>query len=542
MAAKRKGILNLNGKRRRKRRVKDSDPIKKPNQVMSYTPEQIEELKKCSEDVFYFIQNYVYIVDPVKGNVLFNLYDYQKELIENFSGHRNNIALISRQMGKTTCAVAYLLWEAMFKSEQTILVVSNVFSAAGEIMERIRYSYELLPGFLKPGVSTYNKSSITFDNKSRVLARATTKNSGRGLSLSILYCDELSAVDITKQRDFWSAIRPTLSTGGKCIITSTPGNDEDVFANIWQGAESTYDDYGLELPDGVGRNGFKATKFTWEAHPNRNAQWEKEERGAMADDAMFEREHLCNFISADETLINPMTLAVLKGREPEFLTGTTKWYAKPQANRSYLLALDPSMGTGGDFAAIQVFQLPEMLQIAEWQHNKTQVPEQVRTLRNIIKYIQEHQQHSGYHRDGDIYWTIENNSIGEAVNIVIREIGEENIGGQFMSQPKSAGGSIRRKGYAMSNKLKIEACSRLKTLIEKNKIHINSRALVTQLKNFVARGASYAAKGSEHDDLVMACLLIVKLLERVMSFEDILREEFQESVDESEVRLPLWIF
>ena len=539
---KRKGIYNINGKKRRKPRTPKSDPIKKANQIMSYSPEQIEELKKCSEDVFYFIENYVYIVDPVKGNVLFKMYDYQREIITNFVNNKNTITMASRQLGKTTCAVAYLLWESMFKSEQTILVVSNVFTAAGEIMERVRYAYELLPGWLKPGVSVYNKSSITFDNKSRVIARATTKNSGRGLSLSVLYADEMSAVDIQKQRDFWSAIRPTLSTGGKCIVTSTPGSDEDIFATLWQGAVNTQDEYGIDIPGGLGQNGFKAAKFIWSDHPNRDAQWEHDERAAMGDDAMFEREHLCSFITGDETLINPMTLATLKGREPEFLTGNVRWYARPSPNKTYLLSLDPSMGTGGDYAAIQVFQLPEMIQIAEWQHNKTIMPEQVRILRGIIKYIQEAQGQGISHREGDIFWTLENNSIGEHANAVIREIGEENIGGTFLSQPRNKGGNPRRKGYTMSNTLKIDACARLKTLIEKKKIHINSRPLVSQLKNFISRGASYAAKGQEHDDLVMACLLIVKLLERVMAFEELIREEFQESVDEAEVRIPLWIF
>lgn len=229
----------------------------------------------------------VRVVSVEQSDVYENMYDVTVDSAEH-SFYSNGIL-----SHNTTCSAAYLLWEAIFKSEQTILVVSNVFSAAIEIMERIRYSYELLPDWIKPGVDAYNKGSISFDNKSRIISRATTKNSGRGLSLSILYCDELSAVEIRKQREFWAAIRPTLSTGGKCIITSTPGNDEDVFAQIWQGATSTYDEYGNEIPNGLGRNEFKATKFTWKDHPDRDESWEKTERAAMADDALFEREHNC---------------------------------------------------------------------------------------------------------------------------------------------------------------------------------------------------------------------------------------------------------
>lgn len=519
-----------------------SDPVKKPRQQVTYTAFQLDELRRCSQDLHYFIENYVYIVDPVKGNVLFKEYEFQTEIINNFANYRNNVALCSRQMGKTTCAAAYLLWESIFKSEQTILVVSNVFSAAIEIMERIRYSYELLPDWLKPGVDAYNRGSISFDNKSRIISRATTKNSGRGLSLSILYCDELSAVDLKKQREFWSAIRPTLSTGGKCIITSTPGNDEDVFAQIWQGATSTYDEHGNEIPNGIGRNEFKATKFTYKAHPDRrDPLWEKSERAAMADDAMFEREHNCSFVSAEETLIDPMVLTRLGGIDPIYNMGTVRWFHRPKPNRTYLIGLDPSMGTGRDDAAIEVYQLPEMLQVAEWRHNRTDVPGQCRILRDITKYIEESWAESRVHRDGEIFWTVENNSIGEAVNIVIKEMGEENFAGTYLSQPQK-GGVKRRKGYYMSSKMKLEVCSRFKSLVERDKIHINSKALVTQLKSFVKSGAGYAAKSVEHDDLVMATLLVVKMLERVMSFEDSIREAFQEGIgaDDSNSRQPMW--
>lgn len=77
-----------------------SDPVKKPRQQVAYTAFQLAELHRCSQDLFYFIENYCYIVDPVKGNVLFKPYEYQKEIINNFLNYRNNVALCSRQMGK----------------------------------------------------------------------------------------------------------------------------------------------------------------------------------------------------------------------------------------------------------------------------------------------------------------------------------------------------------------------------------------------------------------------------------------------------------
>jgi len=78
---------------------------------------------------------------------------------------------------------------------------------------------------------------MKFDNGSRIIAETTTKNTGRGKSISVLYLDEFAYVNPGIQKEFWTSILPTISTGGQMIITSTPNNDEDKFANIWFGAE-----------------------------------------------------------------------------------------------------------------------------------------------------------------------------------------------------------------------------------------------------------------------------------------------------------------
>jgi hypothetical protein len=80
----------------------------------------------------------------------------------------------------------------------------------------------------------------------------------------------------------------------------------------------------------------------------------------------------CKFVTDEETLIDPMCLSRLRTPDkPAYFTKQVRWYLEPLPNRTYLVALDPSMGTGGDYAAIQVFMLPELIQVAEWQHNET---------------------------------------------------------------------------------------------------------------------------------------------------------------------------
>ena len=125
-------------------------------------------------------------------------------------------------MGKTTTAAGYLLWYAMFVPDSTILIAAHKYSGAQEIMQKIRYAYELMPDHIRAGVTSYNKGSIEFENGSRIVAQATTENTGRGMSITLLYCDEFAFVRPTIAKEFWTSIHPTLATGGKAIITSTP--------------------------------------------------------------------------------------------------------------------------------------------------------------------------------------------------------------------------------------------------------------------------------------------------------------------------------
>jgi hypothetical protein len=52
----------------------------------------------------------------------------------------------------------------------------------------------------------------------------------------------------------------------------------------------------------------------------------------------------------------------------------------------------------------------------------------------------------------------------------------------------------------------------MKTLIETNKMKINSRPLISELKTFVAAGVGYAAKNGSADDLVMATILVTRMM------------------------------
>ena len=508
--------------------------IKKPNVQESYTEQQLHEVIKCADPITgpqYFLNNYFYIQHPTRGRMKYTPFEYQERLVDSYHNFRFSINLMPRQTGKSTTAAGYLLWYAMFVPDSTILVAAHKYSGSQEIMQRIRYAYESVPDYIRAGVTSYNKGSIDFDNGSRIVSATTTENTGRGMSISLLYCDEFAFVRPTIASEFWTSISPTLATGGKCIITSTPNSDEDQFAQIWRQANKTLDEYGNETELGV--NGFKAFRAFWKEHPDRDEKWAEEMRSQLGEER-FRREMDCEFIIYDETLINPLTLTEMAGIDPILKQGQVRWYARPKKGNVYIVALDPSIGTGGDPSAIQILELPDMKQIGEWQHNKTPVQQQVKILAEITKYLYET---TG--TDNDIYWSVENNTIGEATLVAINEYGEENIRGTFLSEPKKLGVSrTYRKGFNTTNKSKLAACAKMKQLIETKKLHIASKALISELKTFVALGSGYEAKVGEHDDLVMSMLLAVRMAVFLREFDPNLDEKLKDVADEMVMPMP----
>lgn len=520
----------------------DSELIKKAHAKVRYTPEMANELVKCIDPItgpMYFMENFMYIQHPVKGKMKFTPFAYQRELCAVYNEHLSSIAMIGRQLGKTTLASGYLLWYAMFKPDSTILIAAHKREGASEIMQKIRYCYEMLPDHIRAGASEYNKQTLTFDNGSRILSQATTPTTGRGLALSLVYLDEFAFVPPQIAREFWTAISPTLSTGGKCIITSTPNVDDDQFAQIWFESQRTIDEFGNKSE--VGSNGFKGYHATWEAHPDRDEQWARIERAKTSDDR-FKREHECQFISFQETLINSKTLTALGFNtiQPIRKTGQVRWYDKIRDGRSYCVALDPSMGTGGDNAAIQVLELPSMKQIAEWQHNHSIIEDQIKILRGILLAIQHEAPKS------DIYWTVENNTMGEAALVVIRDTGEDRFPGTFMHDPNRHLGIKKRKGYNTTHRTKLEACSKFKGLLESEKLQIFSNNLVHELKYFIAKGNTYEATIGENDDLVMAMLLNIRMIQHISTWDDQLQDHINSGVagrfeEEPEQPLPMLV-
>jgi hypothetical protein len=281
-------------------------------------------------------------------------------------------------------------------------------------------------------------------------------------------------------------------------------------------------------------------KAHWSEHPDRDEVWAETERSRIGIER-FKREHECEFLIFDETLINSTKLAELEGTLPLENTGQVRWYKRPTPGMTYMVSLDPSMGTGGDYAAIQVFELPTMDQVAEWHHNETPMNQQVRILQGITQHICEIIMEKDSSASPQIFYSMENNAIGEAALLRVMDIGEENIQGMFLSEPIRKGHRRKfRRGFNTTAKHKIDACTKFKELVENDKMKLCSKLLISELKDFVATGMSFKAKPGQHDDLVSSCLLMTRMMKVLADFDPKIFEKWTDRTSEWTAPMPIF--
>lgn len=478
--------------------------MKRANAPVEYTKDKLLELVKCQDNPIYFIKTFVKIRHPTKGVVPFILYDYQEKIIDMIHNNRWSIILSARQTGKTETIAAYILWRAMFndKKEQ-ILCVSKDSNGAKEIIDRIRKMYLEIPDHIKTGVSpdAWNKHTVEFDNGSKIISLATSANASRGLSPSLVFADEFAWVRANIQKEFWAALLPTLSTGGSCIIASTPNGDTDLFSSLYTGAD-------------LGNNGFKRVFVPWNAPPGRDEEFKRDAIAKMGK-RMWDQEYECKFITANGSLIDDMILNNIQSKINDMSPFTkimdVEIWSKINPRCSYIVTCDPATGTGLDNSAIQVVEFPTMRQVAEYASNSLDSGEIYSKIKNICSYITSH--------GSEVYFAFEQNGVGEGIAALYAN-DYETIQATLLNAPSAGKDGKRRLGFYTDPRNKLKFCLQLKKIVESGAIQIVSKDLILELKRFVRDGQTYSAQPGANDDRVMALILVLRAVEQMSDFSE----------------------
>jgi hypothetical protein len=84
-------------------KLPENSLVKRPNQIQSFTKEEIGDLVACQDPIdgpHYFLNNFFYIQHPTKGRIKYQAYDFQTELLNSYHRNRFSVNMLGRQLGK----------------------------------------------------------------------------------------------------------------------------------------------------------------------------------------------------------------------------------------------------------------------------------------------------------------------------------------------------------------------------------------------------------------------------------------------------------
>ena len=478
--------------------------LKKAHTKSRFTKKQVDEVMKCLEDPKYFIEHYLKIVTIDKGLVPFEMYDFQRKMVDTFHDNRFTICKLPRQSGKSTIIVSYLLHYVLFNDNVNVAILANKSSTARDLLGRLQLAYEYLPKWMQQGVLNWNKGSLELENGSRIVAASTSSSAVRGSTFNIIFLDEFAYVPNNIAEEFFSSVYPTISSGksSKVMIVSTP-HGMNMFYKMWMDAVNK-------------KSTFVPVEVHWSEVPGRDEAW-KEQTIKNTSESQFQTEFECEFLGSVDTLINAQKLKTMAVIDPKRSPGGLDVYELPIKDHTYVITVDVARGVQNDYSAFVVIdstKAPYKI-VAKYRNNDIKPI----VFPNILKKVADH-----YNK---AYVLIEINDLGQQVADAMQfELEYDNM--MMVTQRGRAGqvlgggfsGRGNQLGVRMTKGTKKIGTSNLKSLIEADKLIINDFDIIAELSTFISKGKSFEAETGAHDDLVM-CLVIFSWVANQRYFKEL---------------------
>lgn len=431
----------------------------------------------------------------------FQTFPYQDECVEEFKNNQFVIVNKSRQLGLSTVCAAYALWLCIFHKEKNVLIIATKLEVAKNFQAKVFTMFDNLPKWLvMPSVVQRSIKTLKFSNGSKIQAVPTSPDAGRGEALSLLLVDECAHIEGID--DLWLALSPSLSTGGRAILISTPNGVGNLFHRIWTGAQE-------------GTNGFKPIEIPWYKHPQRDQKWydiqAKAIRAAKGERGVAQ-ELECNFNASGDTFLPPEHMDVLFSRvtDPPWKHPVYPecWvWKQPNPNHRYVIGADVSRGDAEDFSAFCVVDIDDDEVVADYKA-KIQSDKLADVLIEIGKYY------------NTALICPELNSYGLLTSDALKKSGYPNLYYdklrknvyQVMTQSEMTN-SDELPGIQMHVKNREEILAKFETVLRNGHIITHSKRLYEELKTFMWRNNKAQAQKGYNDDIIMAYAMTFSLFE-----------------------------
>ena len=456
---------------------------------------QVKEIVKCGKNPAYFFNRYLKIQHPTKGLVPFKTYPFQDDCVNDFVDHRFNIILKSRQLGISTITAAYAVWLACFYKDKNILVIATKLAVAQNFIKKVKVAIRSMPAWLMmPEIVSNNKQTLEFSNGSSIKAVPTSDDAGRSEALSLLIVDE--AAFIRNFDELWTSLYPTLSTGGRAIVLSTPNGVGGQYHDLWLKAES-------------GENQFNAIKLPWDVHPDHDEEWFQQECKNFSR-KQIAQELLCDFAASGDTFLNHADIDYIGSTVkppiekwgPDMAVWTWKY---PLTEHKYIVSADVARGDAADYSAFHVIDVDNSEIVAEYKGKIP--PDEFAILLNEV----------GRRYSGALICP-ENNTYGYALIMKLCEIGYKNL--YYKSEKDKMAAMyglsdipISKIGFTTTGQSRNQILTKLEQVIRNREITVYSTRLYEELKTFIWKGNKAQAHKGKNDDLVLSLAIGVWLYE-----------------------------
>lgn len=503
---------------------------------------QIQEFYKCKKDPVYFIENYVKIEHQTRGVIPFDMYPFQKEIVQKFQNERWNITNKSRQTGISTITSAFALWLGLFNKNKKILVLSIKDQDAQIFLEKIKIAFHRLPEWMIDDPITDNAHELKLTTGSVIRSVASSKNAARGQSLSLLIVDECAFVkDI---EDIWKAAYPTLSTGGRAILISTPNGLGNFFHGKWQGCQP-------ETPK-EDRNEFLPTFVHWTQVDEyrsfpleetvdlslqeiidraKEGDWYKTMRPQFSD-REWAQEYEGDFLGSGLTVVKPEVLREMREKleDPiikydekleEFDDAPLWVWKEPDPNKMYIIGGDIASGEGDDYSTAQVLDIETGEQVAEYQA-KINILDFADFLVDLAIYY------------NDAYLVPECTGLGKGtVQKIVYELGYHNIHQTINETTKNA--KKQTYGWNTTEQTRPLMVAQIQKYFNSMLFTWRSKRLWNELTTFVwVNNKKAEADNNNNDDLVMAFSMAAHNREHALLFQPVGMKQDYYSADKGE--------
>jgi hypothetical protein len=495
--------------------------------VFQRTLGEIDEWKHCAKDIIYFVNKYCKLMTP-EGIKNVTLRDYQEKYLQHLIDNRLSIYLACRQCGKTTTSALFMLHYALFNIDKNALVLGNKRKTAVEILDKVKKIYLELPYFLKPGIYKWNEGEIVFDNGCRIMAEATTINSGISFTFHCVLADEFAHIQPNIMEKFYNNLFPTITAGkARFMITSTQ-NGYNLFYRIYKAAEAGENEYTAFKTDWWEVPEWNPDKQCWE---KRDDEWHRMQVANYGSEEAFNKQFGTSFDVSSNTLISSKILRKLEQNAVEFVrkdmpgvqyADSFYWHPDYDITKMrddyFVITIDISEGIGGDYTVFDINKLEKdeknnvrIRTIGYFANNIINSDIATTVLKEFcINYL-----------DINRYLiSLEYNLYGELFAKYIFEKIESDLANidRFNEDVLLKYWNDDQTKYTLGKKItaktKQYGTAKLKEYIEFNSIYNDSLQFLHQLSNFSdSKGNGTYAAVYGHDDLVMAQLQMVYVLE-----------------------------